>query len=126
MDDMIILQHVIDGLPGHVYWKDKDGRYLGTNILHVKNLGLNSVEDMLGKTDFELPWPSGSAAQFRANDLEVMTSDSTCSFEEDSQMSGAKVAVLSQKSPLKNKSGKVVGVIGISLNITELKKQLGK
>jgi PAS domain S-box-containing protein len=112
------LYTLIENFPGHVYWKDIDGKYLGSNSAQAKNLGLNSVIDMLGKTDFELPWPEGVASQFRENDLWVMKTGCTKSAEENSQMDGKQITVLSRKSPLKNSSGEIIGVVGISLDIT--------
>lgn len=54
------LTSVIDGLPGCIYWKDKDGRYLGRNKFSVEKMqevGLEELtvvdDDVIGKTDYD-------------------------------------------------------------------------
>jgi len=118
----LTLKSMIAHLPGHVYWKDKEGRYLGSNDKQAQSLGFKSESDLIGKTDFELPWPEGSAIKFREHDLEVMRKDQTKMAEENAIIDGKNAIVLSQKVPLKNKNNKIYGILGISLDITELKQ----
>ena len=58
-------------VPCHIYWKNKDGTYLGCNLLHAQNLGFSSPEEIIGKTDFELPWAE-QADTLKAADQQVM------------------------------------------------------
>lgn len=118
----ITLENIISRMPGHVYWKDKDGVYLGCNDSQAKSLGLNSGMDVIGKTDFDLPWGDDLAKHFRQNDIDVMSFGIEKFVEEESQVKGKKATVLSQKVALKSKKGEVIGVLGISLDITELKQ----
>ncbi len=117
----LTLKSIISRLPGHVYWKDKEGRYLGCNDKQAHSLGFESEADLRGKTDFELPWPEGSALKFRENDLEVMNTHQAKITEEKASIDGKEAVVLSQKVPLKNKADQIIGTLGISLDITELK-----
>ena len=56
------LQNIMEHLPAtHIYWKDLQGKYLGCNLTQAKSLGFNSSVGVVGKTDFELPWPEGCA-----------------------------------------------------------------
>lgn len=116
------LAHVIEHLPVHIYWKNIEGRYLGCNTIQAKNLGFQSDANIIGKTDFELPWPDKYAVEFRANDIEVMKTGIIKTTEERSVINGKEVVVLSQKIPLKDKSGAVIGLLGISLDITDRKE----
>ena len=45
----LILRNVIATMPGNVYWKDTEGKYLGCNNNMAKILGFHSPETMLGK-----------------------------------------------------------------------------
>jgi len=117
------LEHIIEYLPAHIYWKDVNGRYLGCNSKQANNLGLKSSEDIIGKTDFDLPWPDKSAEEFRENDNEVIKQGVVKTLEEKSLMDGREVVVLSQKVPLKNNQNEVIGVLGISLDITDCKEK---
>ena len=51
-----ILKKVINSIPGHVYWKDINGKYLGCNKQQAKALCLESPSDIIGKTDHDLAW----------------------------------------------------------------------
>ncbi|MFC3909239.1 PAS domain-containing protein [Legionella dresdenensis] len=118
----IALNNIVANMPGHVYWKNTDGVYLGCNQRQARNLGLHSTDEILGKTDFDLPWPKHIASDFRANDLRIMASGVSEIVEEIAQMDGHEVTVLSQKTPLWNNNGQVIGVLGISMDISDRKK----
>lgn len=118
-----VLEQIIEYLPAHIYWKDTDGKYLGCNNMQASNLGLKSSADIIGKTDFELPWPDRSAEEFRENDIEVLRKGVVKTTEEKSMMDGREVVVLSQKVPLKNQLDEIVGLLGISLDISDCKEK---
>ncbi|MCE3268999.1 MAG: hypothetical protein K0R49_1251 [Burkholderiales bacterium] len=118
-----ILEHIIEYLPAHIYWKDTNGKYLGCNNIQANNLGLKSSSEIVGKTDFELPWPEKSAEEFRENDKEVLKTGIVKTTEEKAVMDGREVIVLSKKVPLKNKLDEIVGLLGISLDITDCKEK---
>ncbi|WP_133131440.1 sensor histidine kinase, partial [Legionella yabuuchiae] len=115
-------ESLISLIPCHIYWKDTEGRYLGCNQLHAQNLGLPSVESIIGKTDFDLPWAE-QAEQLRASDKEVITTRDSFTFEEEVIMAnGEKTYFLSKKAALISSDNNVKGIIGISFDITERKK----
>lgn len=118
----IALSNIVANMPGHVYWKNKHGVYLGCNDRQARSLGFSNEDMLVGKTDFDLPWEAGVAEEFRKNDIEVMCTGIAQLIEEPSQMEGQEVIVLSQKTPLKDKNGEIIGVLGISLDITDRKK----
>lgn len=78
----IALESIIAFLPAHVYWKNTQGVYLGCNDKQAKSLGFISGKEIIGKTDFELPWPEGAAEEFRNNDLKVINTGKPISAEE--------------------------------------------
>lgn len=49
-------EDIVAILPGHVYWKDKNGVFLGCNLEQARDAGFKTQEEMLGKTDFDMPW----------------------------------------------------------------------
>ena len=116
------LNKIIKNFPGHIYWKDLSGVYLGCNNTQAKNLGLKSGSDVVGETDFELPWPKLSAETFRENDLEVIKHGKAVIVEEPATIEGITTTVLSHKVPLKDAKGKIVGVLGLSIDLTSQKE----
>lgn len=119
----LTLASILDNLPGHVYWKNKELVYQGCNFAQAKSAGFSEPKLMIGKTDYEMPW-SHEAHSLRESDLAVMHSRQTLTREEASQLANSnEVSIfLSKKSPLFNKNGEVVGILGISFDISERKK----
>jgi signal transduction histidine kinase len=112
----------VNHLPGHVYWKNKEGIYLGCNYRQAISLGFKNPTEIIGKTDFELTGDISLAKNFRKNDLEVMKNGETITAEEVIKMNDQLATMISQKVPLKNYEDEIVGVLGISIDITEKKK----
>lgn len=118
----LTLDHIMAHMPGHVYWKNLQGIYLGCNDRQARSLGFNHGHEIIGKTDFELPWSSESAHIFQKNDREVIRTEEAVTTEEKVEIADTKTIMLSQKVPLKNKQDKIIGVLGISTDITYLKQ----
>lgn len=114
------LNEIINCIPGCLYWKGCDGRYLGCNELTAKLAGLNSVYEVIGKTDEEL-W--GKQANWLiSNDKQVIDTGKTTVVEETLQAAdGRWLYFTGVKMPLKDENNNIIGVIGNSLEITELK-----
>jgi two-component system aerobic respiration control sensor histidine kinase ArcB len=114
------LQDIISSIPGSIYWKNKDGKYLGCNEFMVKTAGLSTIDDIIGKTDYQL-WPEQADA-LRENDKSVMESDHQITIEEKIVLNGVERFFTVVKMPLKDSQGGINGVMGNSLEITDLKQ----
>ena len=117
------LKHIIAVVPNHVYWKDKNGIYLGCNDEQAKNLGLSSGKDVIGLSDADLPWAEG-ADTFKDVDQRVLNTRKVISFEEESRLpNGKEVIFYSTKRPLYDaNTADPIGVIGVSVDVTPIKK----
>ena len=114
------LQNLISVMPGNFYWKDKDGYYLNCNSSLSKILGMSSCNEVVGKSDYDL-WPE-YAKKIRENDIQVMESREPVFFEESILLPGRKPMYFTVvKVPLINDENEVIGILGNSLDITELK-----
>jgi len=122
--DGVIADHLrglINCIPGSVYWKDKDGVYLGCNQFMLEKSGIRTIDSIVGRTDQEL-WPMNAPA-LRANDMHVIMTGETLSKEEIVQIpDGTAMCFASVKMPLRNQNGAVIGVICNSLDITKQKR----
>lgn len=122
------LHAVINSLPGSVYWKDRQGKYLGRNAyaassMHEFGFESNSqINSIIGKLDHDL-FSKEDADQYRHHDTQVMLSRKTISLEETvKKPNGETVTQLSTKTPLIDDAGQVQGVIGNTVDITHLKE----
>jgi len=121
-DRLEFLENIIALMPGHVYWKNKEGVLLGCNDLQAKSAGLSSREDIVGKTDYDMPWKD-QADVLKKIDLEVMNTGIPQTIEEISTLAdGSEAVFLSKKVPLYNKSTQLTGILGISFDVTEQRK----
>ena len=120
LEQLMILDKVIAVSPGHIYWLDRNGILLGCNEQQAKDLGLPSRESIKGKSLFDLQ-PKALATSLHKNNMQVMESGEERIFEEQAKFNGRVAACLSQKIPMKDEQGNVVGLIGISIDITDRK-----
>ncbi len=116
---MSLVQAIADGSTDAIFAKDREGRYLLRNAAASRHLGV-SLNHGLGQDDHQL-FPS-SAAELQANDRRVMAEDRVCSFEETIESSRGRFTYLATKGPLHDEQGQVVGVWGVSRDITERKR----
>jgi PAS domain S-box-containing protein len=122
----LTLHQILSYLPTHVYWKDVNGVYLGCNDKQAKSLGKESGISVIGKTDFELPWGKDFVETYRKNDIEVMETKKVKMIEEKAIIDGNERIFYSQKAPLLNKNNDAIGIVGISVDITDLKNTQDK
>ena len=118
-----LLATLIDHLPDNVFVKDREGRYLLTNRTHARFHGAASAEHFLGKSSPEL-FPPEVGRSYSESDQKIFD-ESVRVFEEEERSSDAKGNprwVSTTKVPLKDGSGKVIGLVGISRDVTEWKK----
>lgn len=114
----IYLKNILERIPGSIYWKDISGVYLGCNQMQVDMAGLHSLEEIIGKTDHQLPW-NNVANILRDAEIRIMkTGNSEELVETPALADGTKVIMLTNKAPLYDDDGKVIGIIGTSLDIT--------
>ena len=119
-----MLRNIIALIPGNVYWKDKKGRCLGCNNNMAKIFGFATPNEIIGKgSDFfqhELLEPFIQAEQI---DKQVYTSAREKYVEEKGLNILQQPAIyLTKKLPLFDDYGKVIGILGVSFDITERKK----
>ena len=111
-------------MPHAVFWKDREGRFLGGNQLFAEKLGFKKPSDVIGKTDADLAATEEERAAYRKDDLEVMErKQPKLNIEEPQHFSDGSVAtLLTSKVPLIDGQDQVVGVLGIFTDITERKQ----
>ncbi|HYI78801.1 MAG TPA: GAF domain-containing protein, partial [Chryseolinea sp.] len=121
-DDQETMQTIIDNIPRAVFWKGKDLTFQGCNKIFAQVAGLKSFVDLVGRTDYEMPWKEHGDA-YRADDLAVMNSrKARLDLEEKNVNNEGKVSwVLTSKVPVMNKHGEIVAVLGMFEDITERK-----
>lgn len=123
-ENNISLESIVDQLPGHIYWKSKSFRNLGSNRNNWKDCGFSSLQDYKNKTDYDI-FNKEEADKIRAVDEEVIGFGKVITIEEWATTSSLGNALfLSQKKPLYNAKGEIIGLVGVSIDITTAKKEM--
>lgn len=111
---------------GNLFWKDREGRYLGCNVTFANIAGLDSPDDIIGQSDRDLFLSAlGEEGIQRLVDIDqyVMTQEVEKTIEETGvDESGNKAYFLTRKIPLRNHDGTVIGLVGNSIDITKQKQ----
>jgi PAS domain S-box-containing protein len=115
-----LLQAIVDSTTDAVFVKDRDGRYLLANPATARFVG-RPAPDIIGRTDEELFDPE-SARWVMERDRQVMARGCAETEEEALTADGVTRTYLATKAPYRGADGTVVGLIGISRDITERKR----
>ncbi|MCK4869479.1 MAG: PAS domain-containing sensor histidine kinase [Gammaproteobacteria bacterium] len=115
------LSNIVAKMPGHVYWKNRNGVIIGCNIAQAQSLGFKSQDDVIGKTDYDITTKEKADA-IRKIDLQVMKTGKMQTTEETfTTKDNKELSYLSKKEPLRDCNGEVIGILGISFDITDRK-----
>ncbi len=119
-----ILNDILLNVPHYIFWKDVSGIYRGCSKSFAEITGLESPESIIGKTDNELPWRNEDRLAYIKMDEAVITvGKPIINIEEPLRSSDGNIStILISKIPLKTSTGKITGVLGLALDITERKK----
>jgi PAS domain S-box-containing protein len=114
-----ILLAVIDATPDAIFVKDLEGRYVLANRAAARFVG-RTPDQVIGRHDFEL-YPEETAKRFVQDDKSVLDSGTARSFEGVATSSSGTQAYLVTKGVYRDKDGNILGIYGISHDITELR-----
>jgi PAS domain S-box-containing protein len=119
-DSQRLLQTVIDTIEGEVFVKDTDGKYLFVNKAFGKDFDVDP-KAVIGKDDFFV-FPPEAAAKLQENDKRIMAAKKAENIEENGIFKGENVIYLTNKVPLIDNDGNVLGICGVGFDITRQKK----
>ena len=123
LDQLALLDNIIAVMPGNVYWMNKEGVYLGCNENEAKAVGLKDRKDIIGKRNVDIPGFVIPEA-LDPNNKQVFEKGETIISEEPATLpNGVQSIFLSHKAPIRDSQENIVGLVGISIDITERKKQ---
>jgi two-component system, LuxR family, sensor kinase FixL len=116
-----LLSSIINAMPNQVYVKDAKGRFILDNSAHRSYLGLSEAQSVEGKTVFDYFAPA-IAAKFDHDEREVMETGAAMLSAQEPAIplaeEGRETWLESNKVPLRDTDGKIVGLVGISSDIS--------
>ena len=114
---------ILNNIPYQYFWKNTKSEYLGCNQVFADTVGLKSPAEVIGKTDFDFARGITHAEFYRECDRKVIESNKNIiNLEEDYDTAdGKRGTVITSKILLRDKKKEVIGILGISTDITKQK-----
>lgn len=118
-----MLLYVLDTFPGLVFWKDRHSVFLGCNKEFAMAAGKQSQDEIIGKTDADLPWAPNETASYLKDDRQVLETGKPLlnTVESQLQADGRLAWFETSKLPIHDNHGNIIGLLGTSHDITERK-----
>ncbi|MDF7826736.1 SpoIIE family protein phosphatase [Pontiellaceae bacterium B12227] len=118
-----LLKCMMDNMSDMIYFKDRNSRFIMVNKAAAQWQGGCTPEELVGKSDFD-SYSDEDARRMRHDELRIMqTGEPLFGLEEgETRKDGSHAWVSSTKMPLRNEVGEVIGIFGISRDITEHKE----
>jgi PAS domain S-box-containing protein len=114
---------LMSSLPEHIYFKDRDGRFIRVNHALTHLFGLEDPAQLVGKSDFDFFTREHAEPAF-ADEQALMDGRLPMSSKEEKETwpDGRETWVITAKAPLRDSNGQIAGTFGISHDITERKR----
>jgi len=119
-----LLQALMDNIPDTIYFKDTSSRFMRINQAQARVLGVKSVDEAIGKTDLDFFHTSDFAQSFYKEEQHIIeTGESLINhIEFTPTLDGQPRWFSTTKVPIKDSERRVIGIVGVSRDITKQKQ----
>lgn len=115
-----LLEHV----PEQVYFKDEESRFVMASKSVVEQFGVSHIGELIGKTDFDYFTDEHAKPAFEDEQGIIKTGKPILGkVEKETHPDGRVTWVSTTKIPRYDKKGNIIGILGISRDITERKEK---
>ena len=116
------LRVLLNTTPDHIYYKDRDSRFLLMSKSQADRFGLSDPKEAIGKTDFDFFTEEHARPAFEDEQRIIRTGQPIVGIEEKETWPDGGISwVSTTKMPLLDEKGEIIGTFGISRDITERK-----
>ena len=122
VQERTFMRALLENTPDHIYFMDKDGRYMRVNKALADAFGLQDASGAVGKSPGDF-FSAEFARQSKEDAQQIMASGSPLLAKEEREAwpDGHAKWVSSSKMPLRDVSGRIIGTFGLSRDISEQK-----
>jgi two-component system, cell cycle sensor histidine kinase and response regulator CckA len=119
-----LLSSLLNKTPDHIYFKDKKSRFVAVSKSQSDWIGVDSPEEMIGKTDFDFFTKEHAEQVFSDEQKIIKTGKSIqAKIEKETYPDGRVTWVSTTKVPRFDEKGKIIGTLGISRDVTQEKEK---
>ena len=111
---------LVENIPQKIFMKSRDYRWVSANENFARDLGARP-EDIVGKADCDF-FPKELADKYHADDKRIMETGVTDEFDEEYLEGNERRIVHTIKTPVRDESGAVIGLLGVFWDVTERKR----
>lgn len=125
----IDIEFIVKNGPGYVYWKNLDSIYIGCNQNFATLIGLKETTEIIGMHESDMPWhkinPDTVTHNINADQAVILNHEKVVTEECLGIKNENDLAIVlrSEKIPLIDHSGVIVGILGVSVDITDTKEK---
>ena len=117
------LRILMENIPDAIYFKDDKSRFTRVNRAHAQRMGLKNPEEAIGKTDFDFYAEEFAQEAYRDEERILKSGQPLIGKIEKVKTRDGKIRwVSATKVPIRDKDGRVIGIVGISRDITKQKE----
>jgi len=118
-----LLQELMENIPDNIYFKDAESRFIRINSTLAAKCGLSDPSEAIGKNDFDFFAEEHARQAFEDEQEIIKTGKPLASIlEKEVWLDGRVTWVSTTKVPLRTQEGKIVGIVGISRDVTDWKQ----
>jgi PAS domain S-box-containing protein len=124
VDDRDLLRALLDNSPDHIYFKDRQSRFIKSSAAQAFQFGMTTADGLVGKSDFDVFSEAHAMPAFEDEQEIIRTGKPMIGkVERETWMDGRPDTwALTTKMPLRNRDGEIIGTFGITKDITDLKE----
>jgi len=121
-EEKVLMDNLMENIPDTIYFKDKESRFIRVSASMKNKLGAQSMEDIIGKTDFDFQQKE-NAKKFFEDEKRIIASEIPMVNDliQVKTKSGEEIWEATTKMPLHDKQNNVVGTFGFTKDVTEIK-----
>ena len=123
IEEKVSLQRLIDMAPDNLWVKDAESRFVIANLATAQRLGRARPQELIGKSDLELcPWET--AQKYLADERQILRTGRPMIDSEEYVLSpdGGKLWIATTKTPLRDEAGEIIGLVGVSRDVSARRK----
>jgi PAS domain S-box-containing protein len=118
-----LLNALLAATPDHLYFKDRNSRFLHTSLSQARAFGCQAAAELIGKSDFDFFDEQHARTAFEDEQRIIATGEPMLGrLEKETWHDGHVTWVLTHKLPLRNDAGEIIGTFGVSKDVTAAKE----
>jgi PAS domain S-box-containing protein len=119
--EQYLMEVIMDSLPDHIYFKDRESHFIRINKDHAQSFGLSDPVQAVGKTDFDFFTEEHARQAYEDEQTVIQTGQPLSKEEKLTWPDRPDTWSSTTKLPMRDKEGNIIGTFGISKDITERK-----